>query len=160
MVQGRLRSGDQILEEAEEGPLFLGSATSSHSHWADNVLVTHFGELVFVQTRDPHLWVVRLGESQSDAVTAKLVDQGIVLRLPLCVNGFPLLHSKFVDVGGDAVVFPSANKMPGEVAAGVVPICAQLVEVVHIAHHWHVRFRRDGKIGVAELIGPFVIGIG
>lgn len=113
-----------------------------------------------MQTRDPHLWAVRLGESQSDAVAAKLVDQVIVLCLPLCVDGFPFLHSKFVDVGGDAVVFPSANKMLGKVAAGDIPICAQLVELFHIAHHWHVRFRGDGKVGVAEFIGPFVIGIG
>lgn len=48
------RSGDQILEKAEEIPLLLRTAGTCnlrswcHGHWADNVLIPHFGELVVV----------------------------------------------------------------------------------------------------------------
>ena len=73
-----LRSGDQILEEAEEIPLFPSSALAGSfcswrdGHWTDDVLVSHLGELVVVvKTGDADIfaWVdVRLGQGEGDTV--------------------------------------------------------------------------------------------
>lgn len=90
-------SGDQVLEKTEEIPLFLRTAgtcnlrSRCHSHWADNILIPHVGELVVVMQRgnaDLLAGVhVRLGERKSNTIySAKLVAHGLVLRCPLAVD--------------------------------------------------------------------------
>jgi hypothetical protein len=89
--------GDQVLEKAEEIPLFLRTAgtcnlrSRCHSHWADNILIPHVGELVVVmQTGDADLLAgvhIRLGERKSNTIySTKLVTHGLVLRCPLAVD--------------------------------------------------------------------------
>lgn len=104
---------------------------------------------------------IRLGERKSNTIyRAELVKHGLVLASPLAVGRLPFLDGKLVDVRGDAVVFTSADKVLGKVATRNIPVCTHLLEIAEVANHRVVRLGRDGEVGVAEFVGPFVVGIG
>lgn len=104
---------------------------------------------------------IRLGEGKSNTIySAELVKHGLVLRCPLAVDRLPFLDGKLVDVRGDAVVFTSTNEVLGKVATRNIPVCTHLLEIAEVANHRVVRLGRDGEVGVAEFVGPLVVGIG
>jgi len=162
------RARDQILEESEEVALLqrIGSAPSCrcNGHRTDNVLVSHLRKLrVVVEAWDTDLFAglkMRLGQSESHTILgAELVEHGLVLTSPFIIDTLPFLPGKLVDVGGDAVVFASAHKVLGKVAARNIPVRTQLVEMIDIAHHGLVGLGLDREIRMAQLVGPFIVGI-
>lgn len=165
------RSGDQVLEKAEETSLFLRTAgtcklrSRCHSHWADNILIPHLGELVVVmQTGDTELLArvdIGMGERESNTIyRAELVEHGLVLLCPLAVDRIPFINGELIDVRGHTVVFASADKVLGKVATRNVPVSPQLLEMAEVTNYGFIRLRHDSEIGVAEFVGPFIIGIG
>lgn len=139
-----LRPRDKILEELEEIALLQGLCSTEstdlsggrNSHRTDDILVSHFGELVvIVETRDPDFLLalvdIRLGEGEGDTVDHfQLVEQAVVLLAPLAVEELPFLACELEDVGGCAVVFACAHEVLGKVAAGEIPVCAEQMEAV------------------------------
>lgn len=103
---------------------------------------------------------IRLGERKSNTIySAELVKHGFVLCCPLAVDRLPFLDGKLVDGRGDAVVFTSANEVLGKVATRNIPVCTHLLEIAEVANHRVVRLGHDGEVGVAEFVGPFVVGV-
>lgn len=66
---------------------------------------------------------MRLGQTQSRSVN--LLEShlhSLMMTLPFAVGGVPLGLGQLVDIGRDSVVFPSADKMLGEIALRKVPV--------------------------------------
>lgn len=101
-----------------------------------------------------------LGECECYTVHgAELAQHGLVLLPPLVVDALPFLAGELVDIGGNAVVFSGAHEVFSKVAARNVPVRTQLMEMVEIAGHGLIRIGLDGVVGVAQLVGPFVVGV-
>lgn len=131
-------------------------------HRADNVLVSHFGELVVVvKARDADLLArveMRLRQGEGDPIhRAQLAEYRLVLDSPLAVDGLPFLAGELVDAGGHAVVLAGAHEVLGKVAARDIPVRTQLVETVDIAGRGHIGLRLDGEVRMPQLVGPFVV---
>lgn len=56
-------------------------------------------------------------------------------------------------------MFTSADKVLGKVTTRNIPVCTHLLEIAEVANHRVVRLGHDGEVGVAEFVGPFVVGV-